>query len=163
ILERINMRSVVRLFKNRSFAFATLPTLALCIGATTAVFSVVDAVLLRPLPYRSADRLVDLSHTLEVSGAAHVDESDASFLYYRRAKRTFVDIGAYVATAVNVGPLHTTSGGDDRAARVAAARISAGTFRVLSVSPLYGRVFRDDEDKPDAGPVVIISERLWRT
>src|SRR5262249_12576991 len=52
---------------------------------------------------------------------------------------------------------------DDRATRVAAARISAGTFSVLSVSPLYGRVFRDDEDKPDAGPVVMVSERLWRT
>src|SRR5215471_9003063 len=130
------MRFIVRLFKNRNFAFATIPTLALCIGATTAVFSVVNAVLLRPLPYRSADRLVDLSHTLEVSGAAHVDESDASFLYYRRANRTFVDIGAYVATAVNVGPLHTTSGSDERPTRVTAARISAGTFGVLSINPL---------------------------
>src|SRR5687768_10459495 len=94
-----------RLLRARAFATAAVLTLALGIGATTAVFSVVNAVLLRPLPYARPDRLVDLSHTLAISGVSRVDQSDATFLYYARANRVFADVAAYRATGVNVGRL----------------------------------------------------------
>lgn len=152
-----------RLAHARGFAFTVIVTLGLGIGATVGVFSVVDAVLLRPLPYPHADRLVDLSHTLELSGITRVDQSDASFLHYRRANRTMAGVGAYLVTSVNLGALHRPGSADvGQPARVAAARISAGTFGVLESPPLAGRVFRDDEDRPGTPTVVVISERLWR-
>src|SRR5215469_12818643 len=119
---------IVRLLRQRGFAFAAIILLALGIGATVAVFSVINGVLLRPLPFDSADRLVDLAHSLQVSGATHVDQSDASFLYYRRSNRTLLDIGAYTATAVNLGPLRKAdTDAAEGATRVMAARISGGT------------------------------------
>jgi predicted permease len=155
--------AIRRLFRAPAFALTVLTTLALGIGATAAVFSIVDAVLLRPLPYAESDRLVALSHTLAVSGVTHVDQSDASYLYYRDANRTLSGAAAYATTAVNLGALRTAGLDQDASpARVAAARVSANIFAVLRVAPLQGRIFRDGEDRPDAAPVVLIGERLWR-
>ena len=151
-----------RLLRARAFATAAVLTLALGIGATTAVFSVVNAVLLRPLPYAQPDRLVDLSHTLAISGVSRVDQSDATFLYYAQANRVFADVAAYRATGVNVGRLSgSLTGGDARSERVNGARVSASTFVVLGASALHGRMFRDDEDRRDAVPVVLLGQRLW--
>jgi hypothetical protein len=93
-----------RLRRAPGFALASTLTLALGVGATTAVFSVVNGVLLRPLPYQRADRLVDLSHTITVSGVSSVDQSDATYLYYRRANRVFAEVAAYRVVSVNLGP-----------------------------------------------------------
>ncbi len=141
------------------FTGTAVITLALGIGATTAVFSLVDGVLLRPLPFAQPSRLVDLSHTLTVVGVMHVDQSDGTYLYYRAANRSFSGVGAYRAVTVNLAD----AGGTDaaRAERVAAARMSASTFGVLGVAPLRGRALRDDED-PGMTPVAVLSERLWR-
>ncbi len=138
-------------------------TLALGIGATTAIFSLVNSVLLRPLPWPASDQLVDLSHTLEVSGVSSVDQSDAAHLFYRRENRVFTDVGAYRATAVNLGALSGAPGGDDtRAERVTAAQISAAIAGIVRVAPLRGRAFTEAEDHPNAPPVALISERLWK-
>jgi putative ABC transport system permease protein len=156
-------QTIRRLFRAPAFTFTVLATLGLGLGATMAVFTVVDAVLLRPLPYFESHRLVDVSHTLTVSGATHVNQSDASHLYYRRANDTLSGLAAYAATAVNLGPLRTGASSDSaRVARVAAARVSASTFTVLHVVPLMGRALRDEEDHPNARPVTVIGERLWR-
>jgi predicted permease len=149
-----------RLRRAPAFTSAASLTLMLGVGATTAVFSVVNGVLLRPLPFPRSDRLVDLSHTLAVSGATHVDQSDATFLYYRRANHVFQDVAAYRAIGVNLSD-PARAGDASRSERLAAARVSASTFRVLRVLPRIGRTFRDAEDRTDAPPVVVIGERLW--
>jgi putative ABC transport system permease protein len=155
-------QAVRRLARARGFSIAAILTLTLGIGATTAVFSVVNAVLLRPLPYASPEQLVDLSHTLSVSGVSRVDQSDATYLFYRRANRVFADIGVYRSVGVTVGRLGgAVSGGDSRSERVSAARVSASTLSVLGAAPLHGRTFRENEDRPDAPPVVLLAERLW--
>ena len=100
--------AVRRLLRARAFTIAAVLTLALGIGATTAVFTVVNAVLLQPLPYPKADRLVDLSHTLTISGITRVDQSDATFLYYARENKVFTGVGAYRVTGVNVAGLAGT-------------------------------------------------------
>ncbi|MGH7719488.1 MAG: ABC transporter permease, partial [Gemmatimonadaceae bacterium] len=155
-------RAVRRLLRAPAFTAAAVLTLMLGIGATTAVFSIVNGVLLRPLPYEGPAQLVDLSHSLQISGISQVDQSDATYLYYRRANRVFTDVGAYRATSVNLGPAIGSGAGDaGHAERVTAARISAGTFGVLRVAPLRGRTFTESEDRPGASPVVVITQRLW--
>ncbi|HEU4631609.1 MAG TPA: ABC transporter permease [Gemmatimonadaceae bacterium] len=151
-----------RLRRAPAFALAASLTLALGIGATTTVFGVVEGVLLRPLPYVEPARLVDLSHTLDIAGIARVDQSDATYLEYRRANGVFTDVGAYRATAVNLGPIRGPgAGGEVEPERVAAAVTTASTFAVLRVPPLRGRVFGEGDDRPGAAPVVLIGERLW--
>ncbi|HWG53604.1 MAG TPA: ABC transporter permease [Gemmatimonadaceae bacterium] len=154
-------RAARRLVRAPVFAATAMLTLMLGIGATTAVFSLVDSVLLRPLPFTHPAQLVDLSHSLAIRGISHVDQSDATYLYYREANHVFSGVGAYRTSAVN---LSTAGAGDRaRAERVDAARASASLFAVLGIAPLKGRVFRDAEDQPGATPVVMLGERLWRT
>lgn len=149
-------RAARRLTRARGFTVTAILTLTLGLGATTAVFSVVNAVLLRPLPYPAADRLVSLSHTLVVGGTMRVDQTDASILFYQRHNRVFTHLGGYQAVAAGVGP---ASGRD--AERVPAARVTADLFPTLHVPPLRGRVFTESDDRPGAAPVAIIGERLW--
>ena len=154
--------AVRRLLRARAFTIAAVLTLALGIGATTAVFTVVNAVLLQPLPYPRADRLVDLSHTLTISGITRVDQSDATFLYYARENKVFAGVGAYRVTGVNVAGLAGTPTSEAaRSERLRAGLASASTFGVLRATPLLGRTFRDNEDRPDAPRVALIGQRLW--
>src|SRR6185436_13922765 len=145
-----------RLVHARGFTIAAILTLTLGVGATTTVFTVVNAVLLRPLPYAGADRLVSLSHTLVVGGVLRVDQTDASILFYRRHNRAFSSLGGYQAAAAGLGPVSGTD-----AERVRAGRVTTDVFPALRVSPLRGRLFTESDDTPGAAPVVVIGERLW--
>ncbi len=138
--------------------FTVTATLTLAAGlcAATAVFSLVNTVLLRPLPYPEPDRLVSLSHTLVVGGTVRVDQTDASLLFYGRHQRTFTHLGGYQAASAGLGPIGSTD-----AERVPAGRATAGLFPALRVSPLRGRVFTEADDRPGAPPVALIGERLW--
>ncbi len=153
--------AVRRLLRAPAFSVTASLTLALGIGGTVAVFSVVETVLLRPLPYVDAGQLVDLAHTLEVGGVMHVDQSDATYLTYRRDNRVFADVGAYRETSANV---HTSLAGGAAATpeRVATAEVTASVFHVLHVPMLRGRALTSDDDRPGATPVVVIGEGLWR-
>jgi predicted permease len=153
-------RGARRLVRAPVFSITATLTIALGIGATTAVFSLVNGVLLRPLPFAHPDRLVDIAHSLVLQGISHVDQSDGTYLYYRRANHVFTDVGAYRAADVNLSAVG--SGDASSARRVEAARASASLFGVLGVPPIRGRAFRDSEDLPGATPVVIIGERLWK-
>ncbi|MGH7646693.1 MAG: ABC transporter permease, partial [Gemmatimonadaceae bacterium] len=165
MLSLVRLRqSARRLVRAPGFTLSAMLTLMLGIGGTTAVFTVVDGVLLRPLPYASSDRLVDLSHTLAVAGILHVDQSDATYLVYRAQNRVFTDVGAYEATSANVLP-STGAGsgaGSGDAERVPAALMTAGVFRVLEVAPRTGRGLSDADVQPGAAPVALIGESLWK-
>lgn len=154
--------AVRRLMRARTFALAAIATLTIGVGGTAGVFTLVDDVLLRPLPYPHADRLVDLSHTLTVSGVLNVDQSDATYLLYARDNHVFTDVGAYRTTAVNVAGLTGSEGSDQqRATRVDATVATASVFRVLRAAPAIGRGLTEQDDEPGATPVVLVSHSFW--
>jgi putative ABC transport system permease protein len=151
-----------RLVRTPAFAVATLLTLSLGIGASVLVFSVVDAVLLRPLPFDSPTQLVDLAHEISLTGISRVDQSDATYLHYRHASRVFSELGAYRATTAELGS--EVGAGVNNAAypeHIAAARVTASIFRTLRFQPFRGRAFNDAEDVPSSPPVAIIGQQLW--
>ena len=149
--------AVRRLSRSRGFTMAGFLTLTIGLGCATAVFSILNAILLRPLPYPQSERLVSVSHTLQVHGSLRVDQSDASLLFFQRHNGVFTQFGGYQTVAAALGPI---PGAD--AERVAAGRVTSGVFEALGVSPLRGRLFTAADDEPGAAPVVILAERLWR-
>ncbi|MBC7898229.1 MAG: ABC transporter permease [Cytophagaceae bacterium] len=150
-----------RLLRVPAFTLTAVGTLALGIGATTAVFSVVDGILLRPLPYPQADQLVDVGHALEVGGGLHVDQSDAGHLFYRKENRVFEALAAFQAGAVNVGGAAGRGASPTGAERASGARITASLFDVLRATPAMGRPLAETDDAPGAPPVVVLSDQLW--
>lgn len=147
-----------RLRRAPTFTLATVFVLALGIGATSAVFSVVNGVLLRPLPYPASDRLVALQHTAEIANIAKIDQSDATLMLYQNDARGFDGIGGWRERDVNLGASEADPSPPER---IAAGWITANLFDVLRVRPALGRTFRAGEDRDRSAPVVIISDRLW--
>lgn len=150
-----DMRFAARtLRQNRGFAAAAICTLALGIGANTAIFSVINGVILRPLPYKDPGRLVAVDEQLRKSGE-NFAFSYPDFLDVQRAARSLQGIAAYRNSGLNI-----TSPGEP--AYVHSRQISAGFFSVLGVSPVLGREFHRDEDHHGAAPVAMISYSLWQ-
>src|SRR5215510_8625779 len=151
-----DMRFGVRmLLKNPGFTLIAAMTLSLGIGATTAIFSVVNAVLLRPLPYENPERLVMI---WETSAKEQNNEATASFDDYtdfRRANQHFEQVGAATAR----WQVNLTEAGEAR--QVGCMFLSANVFPMLGVRPQAGRFFTDDEDKPGGPDVVVLSHALW--
>jgi putative ABC transport system permease protein len=136
------------------FALTAILTLALGIGATTALFSVVNAVLLEPLPFPQSNRLVQVWRA-ELPALTYGSASYARYLDWRREQQAFTELGAW-------SPRGMTLAGEGGPERVAGATASASFFRVISASPVIGRWFTDDEDRKGDNKVVVISEGLWR-
>jgi predicted permease len=144
--------SLRTLRKSPALAIAVVGTLALGIGANTAIFSVLNGVLLRSLPYPDADRLIALSEgTKEASlmSAAYLN-----YLDWRKLTRTCEDLGA-----IRYGGFTLT--GSREPERLWGRLASASMFSILRVNPILGRTFRPEEDVPGGNPVVLISESLW--
>ena len=141
------------LARTPAFTAVVLLTLALGIGANAAIFSVVNGVLLQPLPFPDPDRLVDFRHE-----EPYWNVSEPEFSDYRRDMRSLERLAAYTGTDLNLE-------GDQQPVRVVGGRVSDGFFPVMGVAPLLGRTFAPDEEKPARGPapVVLISEAVWRT
>jgi predicted permease len=139
--------------RNPGGAFVTIFTLALGIGANTAIFSVVNAVLLRSLPYRDPDRLVMVRHY----GAHGVSDrvSGRDFLEWRDQAKAFEQIAAYRTDTVDFTGLGEPE-------RLSVGLVSANLFRALGVAPALGRAFTLEEDTAGGAPVVILSDGLWR-
>lgn len=150
-----------RLARTPAFTVAAALTLALGIGGASAVFTVVNGVLLRPLPYPNSDRLVDLSHTLQVGGGMHVDQSDATYLLYQADNRVFTDVGIYRATSVNMHAGTERASATDATQRISAALATPSVFRVLGAAAVRGRGFSDADAATGAPPVALISQELW--
>jgi predicted permease len=141
------------LIKNPGFTAVALVTLALGIGATTAIFSVVNGVLLSPLPYPEPDRLVALYSRTPDSPRWSI--SYPNFLDWVRDNRSFSDLAAYRACDFNL----TGMGEPERAP---AEMVSAGFFPLLGVKTVIGRTFRPEEDQLGGAPVVVISGGFWK-
>src|SRR6266566_1390637 len=141
------------LLKNPGMTFVVILALALGIGANTAIFSVVNAVLLRPLPYDEADRLVFLNEKSPVLDEMSI--SYPNFTDLRNQNHVFEKIGVYNRNSYNL-----TGAGE--AERILTAQVSADLFSALRVNAALGRIFTNDEDKPGGTPVVVLSYGLWQ-
>ncbi|MGH9753691.1 MAG: ABC transporter permease [Blastocatellia bacterium] len=144
------------LLKSPGFTAAAVLTLALGVGANTAIFSVVNAVMLRPLPFRESDRLALLWSTNSRDGNLRQPHSFPDFNDIRQQSGSFSEIAA-------ASPLwlFVLSGGAEPE-QIQGQYVSANLFPMLGAAPQQGRVFLPEEDQPNGAPAVIISESLWR-
>ena len=142
-----------QLHKSPGFATVTVVTLALGIGANTAIFSVVNAVLLNPLPFRDANRIVSMFE--ETQNFAKGSISYPNFLDWQRDNHSFEAMAAYRGTDGSIT-------GVGQPENVRAQRVSANFFPILGVNPILGRNFTSEEDRRGASPTALISEGLWK-
>jgi predicted permease len=148
---RLGARS---LWRAPGFAFVAAITLALGIGANTAIFSLVDGILLRPLPYDEADRLVGVWNAAPGVNADRVTQSPALHFTYEDEGTVFEELGLW-----NRGTVAIT--GFDEALQEDAIWVTDGTFRALRVQPVIGRRFSREDDTPDTPWTTILSHRYW--
>ena len=137
------------------FALVAVLTLALGIGANSAIFSVLNAALLHPLPFPEPERLVNVGESLPERGLHGNGTSYRVFQDWQEQSQAFEAIAAYQFDTV-------TLTGHGEAQAVPAATVSWGMFAALKVTPIAGRAFSRNDDEPGAAPVVLVSERLWR-
>lgn len=152
-----DLRLAVRtLVKHPGFTFAAAVTLALGVGVNTAVFSVVNGVMLRPLPYPEPERVVYLVRELAPPYGQSWALNAFKYDYYRRNTTVFEAMALHEPWAAEIGR-------SDVPEEARGLRASAGFFAVNGIQPALGRAFDADEDVPGAAPVVVISDALWRT
>ena len=149
---RFALRTLVR---TPGWTLATVLTLALGIGATTAIFSVLHGVLLSPLPYPEPDRIVMLWQLGQSGNQNSI--SDANFFDIKDRSRSFE---ALAQVSGGGGPVSVT--GDVEPVRVPAVRVSREFFAVLGLEPIVGRLFLEEELREGGTPAVVVSERFWR-
>jgi len=145
--------------KNPGFTIVAVLVLALGIGANSAIFSVVNAVLLRPLPFHDSSRLVQIWHTppqKSFPGMTEFAVSAANYLDWRSQNSAFEKMAIYTFREINLI-------GKDRAEMVRTGAVSSDFFSVLESQPLLGRVFSPEEDSPGQNHVVILSHAFWQT
>ncbi|MGH7653027.1 MAG: ABC transporter permease [Gemmatimonadaceae bacterium] len=145
------------LLRTPSFSLIALITLAVGIGATTAIYTVLDAVALRPLPYPNADRLVSVLHpaTVPGSGESKWGMSAGGYFLFKAESKSFEDLGGYRTASTIV----LNDQGSDEAR---AAEITASIFSTLNARAAFGRLIGPDDDKPGAPPVVVLSYEYWQ-
>jgi predicted permease len=156
-----NIRFSVRaLRKSPAFAAAAILTMAIGIGANTAVFSVVDGVLLKPLAYREPERLVSIRNAAPgmggVTAATGLGLSTGMYFTYSEQNRSFENMGVWNSSRVSV----TGAGGDPE--QVLSIAVGPGTLEALGVPPELGRWFSADDQKPGAAPTILLSHGYWQ-
>src|SRR3989442_1613954 len=150
-----DLRYAMRMMrKSPGFTAVAVLSLALGIGANTAIFSVVNGVLLRPLPFRDPGRLMMLDEKW-LPRFPHFEATPTDFLSWREQSRSFDQIAAFVGVAFNL-----TS--DDRSERISGARVSANLPSLLGVEPVLGRSFTPEEDTEGNDRVVLLGYGLWQ-
>src|SRR5215468_7047199 len=155
------------LLKRPGFTLAAVLTLALGIGANTAMFTIVHGVLLRPLDYPNPDQLMYLTAEAPAIGGARNALSAPEYTEFRQMNQSFAAVGAYSTggAAYSTGEVNLTAG--DRPLRVRSISVDAHLLKALSIQPEQGRFFSDEETARWTGtlppPIAILSHELWRT
>ena len=150
----MNLRYALRqLGKAPGFTTAAVATLALGIGANTAVFSLIQAVILTPLPYASPERLVMIWNMTTPSDRTWL--SAPEIVHYREGSRSFAQLGAYIEGDANLT-------GDDNPERVPAASVTGDLFDTLGVPALLGRTLGSADSAPGAADVVVLGHGIWQ-
>jgi len=144
------------LLKRPGFTVIALITLALGIGANTAIFSVVNAVLLRPLPFQNPEQLVIVWEDATLVGFPHNTPAPANYVDWKTQNQSFADMAASRETSFNLT-------GDGEPERVTAYAVTGNFFPLLGVQPLLGRSFVAEEDRPGGNKVVVLSYSLWQS
>jgi putative ABC transport system permease protein len=145
-----------RLFRNPVFTLIAIGTLAIGIGTNTAIFSLVNGILLKPLPFDEAHELVGVWHTAPGLGFPEVNQSPALHFTYLDEGRTFAEIGMWAVRTASVTGL-------DEPEEVQTMQVTEGTFRALRLEPVLGRRFSPEDDSPGAPPTIILSHDYWQT
>jgi len=138
------------------FTLIAVLTLALGIGANTAIFSIVNAVLLRPLPYRTPDQLMQVWEQNRSKNKLHGSVAPANFLDWKGQNQSFEGMAAYDSFP----SFNLTGAGEPE--RIQAARVSVGLFPLLGVGAIVGRTFTDEEERRGRHKVALVSHRLWQ-
>lgn len=149
---RFAFRSLV---KTPGFALIAILTLALAIGANTAILSLVNGILIKPLPYRAPERLVLLFEQFKAQGLDRIPVSPPEYLDYQHETTKFAGLAAFTYAGLNL-----TSG--DQPERIAGASVTPSLFPLLGTEPIRGRVFTENEATAGRDDVAIISARLWQ-
>src|SRR5262245_34118730 len=150
-----DMRYGLRMsLKKPGFTLTAVITLSLGIGATSTIFSFVNGILLRPLPYQDSERLVALDEAALKRGRAAMGGSFPNFLDWREQNRVCTGVATYSS-----GDYTLTGSGEPE--KLSGADISYNTFEVLGVAPVLGRTFTAEEDRPGNDLVVILGYGLW--
>jgi predicted permease len=149
---KLALRGII---KRPGFTAVTVLTLALGIGANVAIFAVVNAVLIRPLPYPQSDRIVSITHHMPGVNLPDMENSIGTLLLYQRHARSFSDVGAFTSGQRNLT-------GITEPARIEVLEATPSLFRVLSVQPILGRSLSDADAQPGAPNVVVLTYRGWQ-
>ena len=149
---QLGLRALTR---TPGFTFVSVLTLALGIGASTSIFSVVNAVLLRQLPFPNAHELVGVWNTAPGFGFDILQQSETTYTIFRDFNETFMDIGLFDDRTLNLV-------GEGEPIRVPSASVTSSMFQVLGVPPAQGRAFSEADDEFGSSNVVIISNELWQ-
>jgi predicted permease len=147
------------LVKNPGFALSAAIIMALGIGANTAIFTIVNKVLLEPLPFRDVDRVVQIWHTPPQSsfpGMTTFSISPANFLDWQRQNHVFEVMALYSGANFDLT-------GTEKPEAISASPVTAGFFSVLGVEPIHGRIFRPEENNPGQNQEVVLSYKFWQT
>jgi putative ABC transport system permease protein len=152
-----DLRYAIRmLIKSPAFSVIAIVALALGIGANTAIFSVVDAVLLRPLPYPEPDKLILLRERMQIFESGSV--SYPNYLDWRASQHVFTDLALYRRDSMNLSSRDESSPPE----RIAGGVMSFNMMKVVGLRPMLGRDFIESDDVPNGPKVALISEGLWR-
>ena len=144
-----------RLLRAPLFSVVAILTLAVGIGANTAIFSVVNGVLLKPLPFYDPERLVAVWHTAPGINIPRLNQGPTNYFVYREESRTFEDFALWSGASVSI-----TGTGEPE--RVQALRVTDGVFGILGVSPVIGRSFTREDDLPGAPDRVMLTDGYWQ-
>ena len=144
--------------KSPGLTLVAVLSLALGMGAISTIFSFVNGIMLRPLPYPESERLVLVDETAFKRGSPSMNVSYPNFLDWREQNHSFEDIGCYSTGGFIIAP----GAGGNEPEQLKGAFVTQGLFEILGVTPILGRTFTADEDQPDHDLVVILSYGLWQ-